>query len=264
MAAVSAPKVCLSDKETTMLRKTILASLLASSALTLALASPAAAGVTERAREAIAAAEAKIRTADQLGANADAPRDLGEARALLATARHDFDTDRRDRAIEDAMHAQAAADTAIGFAQQHHNAAVAAARADERATAEAARDEVAAARDQAARTAADAQGAVISAQQQAADANARAEHAEQAAASSAADAAAARNAAASAIAQAQTPSPAPAPAVETTVTTRHHAAVHHTTHATVARHTTTVTHAAPAGATSSDEVTTTTTKVVPQ
>ena len=241
-----------------MFRKTILVSLLASSALTLALATPAAAGVTERAREAIAAAEAKIRTAEQLGAGPN----LGEAHALLATAHHDYDTDRRDRAIEDAMHAQSMADTAIGIAQQRHSDAVASARANERATAEAARDQVAAARDQAARTAAEAQGQVNSAQQQAADANARADAAREAAARSAADADAARNAAASAIAQAQTPPPAPV--VETTVTTKH-AATHHTTsHAAVVRHTAPVVHAAPSGATTSDDVTTTTTKVVPQ
>jgi len=70
-----------------MSRTTIFASLLATSALSLAVATPAFAGKTERAREAIAAAEAKIHTAESLGATADAPRDLAEARAALATAK---------------------------------------------------------------------------------------------------------------------------------------------------------------------------------
>jgi hypothetical protein len=250
-----------------MLRKTLFASLLASSALSLALVSPAAAGTTERAREAIAAAEAKIHTAEDLGAPAASPRDMADARALLATARHDFDTDHRDRAIEDGIRAQALADTAIGIAKQHHDAALASARENARATGAQARDAVAAARSQAAQTAAQAQDQVdaardqaATAQQQAQDANARAASAEQAAAASAADASAARNAAALAVAQ--TPPPAPAPAVETTVTTKHAAVVHHSTPThTVVKRTTTTSH--PAAATS-DDVTTTTTKVVPQ
>ena len=57
-----------------MLRKTIFASLLLSSAMTLAIATPAAAGTKERARDAIAAAEAKIHTAESLGAGAEEPR----------------------------------------------------------------------------------------------------------------------------------------------------------------------------------------------
>ena len=66
-----------------MLRKTIFASLLASSAITLAIASPAAAASkADRAREAIAAAEAKLNTAESLGAATEAPRDTAEARVL--------------------------------------------------------------------------------------------------------------------------------------------------------------------------------------
>ena len=74
-----------------MLRKTLFASLIASSAITLALAQPAAAASTsDRAREAIAAAEAKVHTAENLGATSDAPRDAADARAALASAKEDF------------------------------------------------------------------------------------------------------------------------------------------------------------------------------
>ena len=249
-----------------MQTKTLIVSLLASSAVALAVATPAAAGTTERAREAIAAAEAKIHTAEDLGGPAASPSNMAEARAMLATARHDFDTDHRDRAIEDGIRAQAAADTAIGIAKQHHDAALASARADQRATAEVAHEQVESARNQAAEARAEAQGQVISAQQQAAqaqqqaaDANARASNAEQSAAQSAADAEAARNAAAAAAAQ--PPAAAPAPKVETTVTTSR-GPVHHTTSkTTVVKRTTT----APAiTSSSSSEQVTATTKVTPQ
>jgi hypothetical protein len=236
-------------QEKTMLRKTIIASLLATSAMTLAIASPAAAGTTERAREAIAAAEAKIHTAESLGAYGDAPRNIAEARAALASAQRDFDSDHRDRAIEDGVRAQGLADAAIGISQQHKNDALASAHEAVRATADAARDQVAAAQGQAA----DAQNQAVAAQNQAAEANARADNAQQSAAASAADAAAARNAAALAAA-----TPPPAPQVETTTTTSQPA--HRTTHTTVTRRTTTT--AAPAVA-PSDQVTTTT-KVTPQ
>lgn len=227
-----------------MLRTTIFASLLASSAITLAVAGPAAAGEKDRAREAIAAAEAKIHTAETLGAGASSPRDTADARAALASAKEDFKTHHREDAIQEAIRASALADTAIGLAQQHRDAALAAAHADQRATAEAARDQVAAARDQA-----------LAAQQQADAANARADSAQQAAAASAADAAAARTAAAVAAAQ---PAPA-APEVETTVTTRHGATVHHTrTHAAPRKTTSSAVVAAPA-----DQVTATT-RVTPQ
>ncbi|MBS0333771.1 MAG: hypothetical protein JSS35_13465, partial [Proteobacteria bacterium] len=178
-----------------MLHKTLFASLLASSAVALAVATPALAGATERAREAIAAAEAKIHTAENLGAPTEDPRDIAEARANLANAREAFDSHHRDDAIRIAIHAQALADSAIGIAQQHKNADLASARAEQRATVEAARDEVAAARDQAAQARAAAQDQIVAAQQQAqqaqqqaADANARAASAEQSAAASAADA----------------------------------------------------------------------------
>jgi len=240
-----------------MFRKTIIASLLATSAMTLAIATPAAAGKSDRAREAIAAAEAKVHTAETLGASADSPREAADARASLAIAQEDFKSGHKEDAIQAAIRASALADTAIGMSERHKQAAVAQAREGQRATAEAARDQVVAAKDQAASAqdqAAAAQQQAANAQQQAADANARAQTAEQAAASSAADAAAARNAATLA---AQTPPPAPQ--VETTTTTSHAATGHRTTRKVV-QHTTT-TRAAPASST--DQVTTTT-KVTPQ
>ena len=126
-----------------MLRKTIFATLLASSAMALAIASPAtAASKSDRAREAIAAAEAKLSTAEALGAATEAPRDTAEARAALANAKEDFKSGDREPAIREAIRAQALADTAIGIAQQHKNETLATARENQRATVEAARDQV--------------------------------------------------------------------------------------------------------------------------
>ena len=236
-----------------MTNKALFASLLATSALCLAISNPAAAASTsDRAREAIAAAEAKIHTAETMGADTAAPRETAGARATLATAREDFKTDHREDAIADAIRASAMADTAIGLTQQHKDAAIAAAREDQRATADNARDQIDAARSQAAT----AQEQTVAAQHQADEANARAQSAEQSAAASAASAAAARDAAATAAAQ-----PPPAPVVQTTVTTHHATTVHRSVHhkptpakppATGASHTT------------ADDSTTTTTTVTPQ
>lgn len=238
-----------------MLRKMILASLLASGAMTLAIATPATAGKSDRAREAIAAAEAKLQTAESLGAANDAPRDTADARAALAMAKEDFKSGDKEPAIRQAIRASALADTAIGIAQRHKNDAVASARDAQRATLDAARDQVAGAQNQATV----AQDQAAAAQEQAAKADARADSAQQSAAASAADAAAARNAATLA---AQTPpAAAPAPQVETTITTRQGTGARHTTRTKVAPHTTTTT--TRAGATPSTEVTATT-KVTPQ
>jgi len=212
-----------------MLRNTVFSSLLASTALAMAVASPAHAGERDRAREAIAAADAKIHTAETLGAGVETPAATAEARALLATAREDLERGHKSEAIDHAIHAQALADTATGELQRRKNDSLAAAQAEQQATAAQAQDQV------------------LSAQQQAADANARANAAEQAAARSAADAEAARNAAAAA----QTPAQ-----VETTVTTQHAAPARRTTHTRVVKRTTTAARAAPA--TTSDQVTTTT------
>lgn len=239
-----------------MTHKTLFASLLATSALCLAISSPASAASTaDRAREAIAAAEAKIHTAETMGADTQAPRETAGARATLATAREDFKSWHHEAAIEDAIRASAMADTAIGLTQQHKDAAIAAAREDQRATVDSARDQVAAAQNQAA----EAQNQKDAAQQQAAEANARAQSAEQSAAASAADAAAARDAAAIA---AQTPPPPAAPVVQTTVTTDHATAVHHYAHHKVspAKPMTTT----GAARTTSNDTTTTTTTITPQ
>ena len=232
-----------------MLRKTIFVSLLASSAMTLAIAAPAAASPKDRAREAIAAAEAKIHTAESLGTATDAPRDTAGARAALESAKEDFASGHKEPAIQEAIRASALADTAIGISQQHKNNALASAHEAQRASDDAARNQVAAAQGQAAA----AQDQAVTAQQQAAEANSRAQAAEKSAAASAADAAAARNAAA--LTAAQTPA---TPQVETTVTTQQSTGGHHATRTKVVRHKTTTRAAAP-----SEEVTTTT-KVSPQ
>ena len=134
-----------------MLGRTIFATLVASSAMTLAIATPAAANkMTDRAHEAIAAAEAKIHIAESMGASTDAPRDTAEARAALAIAKEDFASGHKEPAIQEAIRASALADTVIAVSQQHKDHAVASAREAQSATADRAQDQVAAARDQAA------------------------------------------------------------------------------------------------------------------
>jgi hypothetical protein len=171
-----------------MLRK-FLTPLLAASALALT-ASPAYAGKEDRARAAIAAAEAKIHTAESLGIGTELPRQAAEARGALAIAREHFSSDRNREAIAVAIRAQSIADAAIGQLQQARQQAL----TDERATAEIASEQAAAA------------------QLEAADANARADAAQHSAASAAAEAQAARNALAA--------QQAAAAEVETTVTTQ--------------------------------------------
>jgi hypothetical protein len=223
-------------------KKLFVTALFASSAVALAFATPvSAADKTDRAQEAIAAADAKIHTAESLGTGVDAPRETADARAALAMAREDLKSHHRSEAIEAAIHASALADTAIGDLQRHQAQASAAAR-------ESQRDAVAAAQDQAAT----AQQQAATAQQQAADANARADAAQDSAARSAADAAAARDAAAHLAAQ--------PPQVQTSVTTQQTTGVHHATHTVVKRRATTTT----APVTNSSSSVTTTTTVSPQ
>lgn len=181
-----------------MFRRTITASLLAASAMALTV-TPAYAGKADRAREAIAAAEAKIQTADSLGAASGSPRESAEARATLARAKESLERGDKSQSIDQAIHASALADTAIGVMQRRKDDQVAGANAAREA-------DVAVARQQAA-----------DAQQQAAQASVRADVAQQQAAQSATEASAARNAAVLA-AQSQ-----PAQ-VETTVTTQQPAA----------------------------------------
>lgn len=153
-----------------MLRKTLFAPLLAASAMALALATPAQAGKADRAREAIAAADAKIHTAETMGAGSEIPHQTADARAALATAREKLAAGHKSTSISEAIRASSLADAAIGEMQRHQDRAL----ADERQ----ARTE-----------------SVAAAQQQTADANARANMAQQSAAVSASEASTARNAA---------------------------------------------------------------------
>jgi hypothetical protein len=183
-----------------MLRKTFFAPLLAASAMALALATPAQAGKADRAREAIAAADAKIHTAESMGAGSEMPHQTADARAALAMAKEKLSAGDKSTSISEAIRASSLADAAIGEMQRHQDRAL----ADER---QVRTESVAAAQQQTAY-----------AQQQTADANARANMAQQSAAVSASEATTARNAA---LVTAMTP---PAQ-VQTTVTTEQPARV---------------------------------------
>jgi hypothetical protein len=184
-----------------MLRQ-FLTPLLAASALTLA-ATPAHAGKEDRARAAIAAAEAKIHTAETMGVGTQMPKEAADARAALAVAREHFAADRNTQSISAAIRASSIADAAIGQLQKDHQQAL----TDERATADIAAEQAQAATERAA------------------DANARAATAQRSAAASAAEAQAARNALAA----------QQAAEVETTVTTEPARAAKRSTKTTVKR-----------------------------
>lgn len=187
----------------------MLASLLAATALVASVSTPALAGKADRAREAIAAAEAKIQAAQTTGAGTELPRHVAEAQAELARAKEALASHHKDEAISTAIHASALADVAIGESQKRKEDAM---RAEQDAKA----SEVMAAQQQAS-----------NAQAQASEANARAASAQQSAAVSAAQAADARTAAAIATAQ---------PAQVTTVTTEQATvAPRKVTHRTVVR-----------------------------
>jgi len=145
-------------------------------------------GKHDRAKEAMAAAQAKIDTANKIGAAANTPRLAAEAEAMLRTAHEDLSRGNKDQAIQDANRAAQLADVAIGEAQHH-------------------RDEMAQHQQ------ANAAAVAADAQNQAADANARADAAQQAAQQAAAAAEAARNATPVVVAA------APAPVSTTTTTT---------------------------------------------
>jgi len=186
-----------------MFRK-LMTPLLAATALAV-VATPAYAGKEDRARAAIAAAEAKIHTAETLGAGTQLPDEAAQARAALAIAKEKFSADRNAESIEAAIRAQAIADASIGKLQQDKQQAL----VDERANADITSQQASAA------------------QQQAADANARATVAERSAAASAAEAHSARNALAA--------QQAAAAEVETTVTTTQPARATSTRKTTVKR-----------------------------
>lgn len=179
------------------MRNRTLLSIATAGALALSIVTPAHAGKADRAREAIAAAQAKIDAAETAGAGTEVPHQLAEAKAALARARENLDAGHKPESIDAAIQAQALADASLGESQKRKQA-------------------MSEAQQQAA------QGQAMAAQQQAADATARAAAAEQSAAASAQQAADARAAAATAALQAQAaPVPAQAPAtVETTVTTQ--------------------------------------------
>lgn len=140
------------------------------SALVLMSAAPALAeGKGDRAQLAIAQAQAKIDTADTVGAAGDVPGIVAHAKATLATAQEEAKSGHKERAISDANSAAGLADTAIGEAQKSKDAAAAAQTSD-------------------------AQAVAASAQQDAAAANARADAAQASARDAAAQAEALRNA----------------------------------------------------------------------
>jgi hypothetical protein len=215
-----------------MLRKTLFAPLLAATALTFAMPAHAAGG-EDRAREAIAAAEAKVHTAETLGASVSMPDATAEARGALAMAHENFKRDHNKQALEDAVRAQSLAEAAIGRMENSKQQAI----VDERANADA---QVSAANQQA-----------LSAQQNASDANARAANAEQSAAVSATQAQAARDQAALAQQQAAAAQQAQ---VETTVTTQQ--AAPRRAARTVVKKTTTTARRAPAPAPATTTTTT--------
>jgi len=173
--------------------KTISA-MLAATALAMTLAAPAYAGKADRARQEIAAAQAKVDTAKSMGTASELPVGTARADEALKTAQEELKAGHKSAAIRDAIHAQSLADAAIGETQKRKDAAAMAAQQASAAQTAAAQDQAAAAHDQAAQ------------------ANARAASAEQSAANSAADANAARSAA---LLAAQKPTQ-----VETTVTTQ--------------------------------------------
>ena len=121
-----------------MLRKTLFTSLLASSALALAIAGPAHAGKKDRAQEAIAAAEAKLHTAEGIGTGVEVPSATAQSRAALMRAKEDLKAGHKSSAIDEAIRASALADTAVGELQRRKNASIDQAHENERATAAAA------------------------------------------------------------------------------------------------------------------------------
>ena len=93
-----------------MLRKNLVTSLIAASALALTVSSPAYAGKEDRARAAIAAAEAKINTAETMGAATELPEQTAQARAALAKARENLAADRNAESIDAAIEASTLAE----------------------------------------------------------------------------------------------------------------------------------------------------------
>ncbi|KQS03074.1 hypothetical protein ASG11_01350 [Sphingomonas sp. Leaf357] len=178
--------------------KTMLNAAVASALLFGAAGPVMARGKMDRAREAVAAARAKVEVAAKLGASGEVPRLQAEAAAALRTAEEDVASSRKDEAIAQANRASQLADTAIGISERNRNAS---ANVNAAVAVDAAQ--------QAAAANAQAQAATA----QADDANARAAAAERAARAAQDEAAAARAA------------PAPAPTTVITTETTKTAAV---------------------------------------
>ena len=115
--------------------------LLLAGALASGLAAPAYAGKSDRAAQAIAAAQAKIDSARTVGAGTELPRRIAAAQAELARASEAKQSGHNEDAIQIAIHAQAMADAILGETTQRKEDAAAATRA-------AAQDQAAAAQHQ--------------------------------------------------------------------------------------------------------------------
>jgi len=186
------------NTQTTPLRN----ALLAATMLAVTWAAPAMAeGKADRAKKAIAVAEAKISAADTAGADTMLAVDQAKAKQALADAREDLSAGRKEEAIETANHAAMIADANLGEAQRI--------KAERNvARVEAAKTNAVVAQQQA--NEANMQASVAA--QQVAAANERAASAEQSAQAAKQDADAARATAQAALEQ--------KPTVQTTVTTR--------------------------------------------
>jgi hypothetical protein len=98
---------------------TIRNTLLTATMLAVAWSSPAMAeGKADRAKKAIAVAEAKISAADTAGADTMLAVDQAKAKQALADAREDLSAGRKEEAIETANQASMIADANLGEAQR--------------------------------------------------------------------------------------------------------------------------------------------------
>lgn len=134
-------------------------------------------GKADRAHAEISSAQAKIESANKMGASTNSPAIMAHAQAELQTAKENLESGNKDTAIEQAIDAQRIADTAIGHANQAHQQAAADHAAQVQQDAQAQVDAANARADSAAQSAQDASDRAAAAQQQAAAANAQAEYA---------------------------------------------------------------------------------------
>jgi chromosome segregation ATPase len=132
-------------------------------------------GKADRAHAEISSAQAKIESANKLGASTAAPAVMAHAQAELQTAKENLESGNKDTAIEQAIDAQRIADTAIGQVNRAHQEAAADHAAQVQQDAQTQVDAANARADSAAASAQDANDRAQSAQQAAAAANAQAE-----------------------------------------------------------------------------------------